>query len=90
MKQRILVETVVMADLEGGLCYPRTEEARAKQLESLASNFNEFVKDHRSMDWISLSVERKYEEQCSHCGYSWEVDDEGVPLCCEEAVEEQQ
>ena len=25
---------------------------------------------------------------CEHCGYTWEEDDDGCPVCCNKAVEE--
>ena len=25
---------------------------------------------------------------CSHCGYNWEEDENGVPVCCQEAIDE--
>lgn len=28
------------------------------------------------------------EHYCEHCGYSWELDEDGVPTCCDEAQKE--
>jgi len=28
------------------------------------------------------------EYTCSHCGYGWEEDEDGVPVCCDEAQRE--
>jgi hypothetical protein len=88
MKKRVLIDVRVVADVERGIFRPRDMDDHAKQAEGLVREFNEFVRDHRSMDWVTLNVERDYEEQCSHCGYVWELDREGVPLCCEKAVAE--
>jgi hypothetical protein len=90
MKQRTLVEAFVEADVSDGLRYmwDRTPEKEAKAMESLCSEFNEFVRDHRSMDWVTLEVRRVYQDQCSHCKSEWEVDEDGVPMCCRSAIEE--
>ena len=64
-------------------------EHRAKRLEEWCSEFEDFVRDHRSQDPIRLTVERVYEMQCSHCHNEWEEDTEtGEPLCCGKAQEE--
>lgn len=90
MKQNILVDAKVIADVSRGVSSWRrlTIEQEAKEMESLASEFNDFVRDHRSMDWVNLSVEREYQDQCSFCKSEWEVDSEGVPVCCDKAIEE--
>jgi hypothetical protein len=90
MRKNVLVDVRIVADVSRGLnsWFCRTVEQKAKQMESLASEFNDFVRDHRSMDWVSLEVEREYQDQCEFCGYAWETDDEGAPLCCEEALTE--
>jgi predicted aldo/keto reductase-like oxidoreductase len=88
MKKRVLIDVKVVADVSKGIWSRSTIEEQAKQMESLASEFNDFVRDHRSMDWVTLYVEKEHQEQCSHCGYVWEVDAEGVPVCCDKAVDE--
>jgi hypothetical protein len=90
MKQKKLVEAFVVADVSDGISYwiIKTPEQEAKAMESLCSEFNDFVRDHRSMDWVTLKVQRVYQDQCSHCHLEWEVDDEGVPMCCRAAIEE--
>jgi len=89
MKRNVLVSARVVADVSSGVIrWSRDIESEAKQLESLASEFNDFVRDHRSMDWVTLYVEREYENQCSHCYSTWEVDENGVPMCCQEAITE--
>lgn len=64
-----------------------TMERRAKELDSWAHEFEEFVRDHRSQDPVRLNVIREQEEQCSLCGSKWEEDADG-PLCCTAAQEE--
>lgn len=90
MKKNVLVDAKVVADVSAGLRYMwnRTPEKEAKAMESLCSEFNDFVRDHRSMDWITLNVEREYQDQCSHCHSLWQVDAEGVPMCCQPAIDE--
>lgn len=90
MKKKVLIDARVIADVSRGINSwgHRTPEQYAKQLESLASEFNDFVRDHRSMDWVTLEVEREYQDQCEHCGYEWELDSDGVPTCCDKAINE--
>jgi len=85
MKKRILIDVKVVADVSRGISSwrARTLETQAKEMESLASEFNDFVRDHRSMDWITLEVEKEYQDQCEHCQNLWEVDADGMPECCE-------
>ena len=92
MKIKVLVDVSVECDPPRMYGYGKTQaeviESQAKQLQRWADEFNEFIRDHRSRDDVSLSVNRKYEDQCSHCGYTWELDDEGVPVCCDKAITE--
>jgi hypothetical protein len=84
-KVKVLQEVKVIADVSRGIgYYNRDMESYARQAEALAREFNEFVRDHRSMDWVSLSVEREYENQCSHCHSIWEE----KPECCQAAIDE--
>jgi hypothetical protein len=89
MKKRVLIDAKVIADVSSGVSYwHNSMEHQAKQMESLASEFNDFVRDHRSMDWVRLDVEREYQDQCSFCGSEWELDSDGIPACCQEAITE--
>lgn len=36
----------------------------------------------------SVSLEYDTDITCSHCGYGWEEEMDGEPLCCDKAVEE--
>lgn len=88
MKTKVLVDVTVSCDPPIGIGrWTRTLEDRAKALESWAREFEEFIRDHRSQDPVSLSVERHFQTQCSHCGYEWEEDETG-PLCCQKANDE--
>jgi hypothetical protein len=90
MKKRIMSDVVVHADLDGYFRYSwaKTNEERAVQLAKAVDEFNDFIRDHRSMDWVSLNVVKEYEDVCSHCHSVWETDEEGSPLCCDAAVRE--
>lgn len=88
MKKRVMTNARVEADLDAATYRPKDMDDYAKQLERAVKEFHDFVRDHRSMDWVHLNVVREYEEQCSHCGYLWETDDDGVPVCCQTAMDE--
>jgi len=88
MKKKVLVNVNVDADLSRATYYVRDMEDYAKQIEGAVKEFHDFIRDHRSMDWVTLNVNREYENQCSHCGMIWEVDSDGVPVCCDDAVNE--
>ena len=88
-REKVLVDVRVEADLERGLSYSRyyTDRAKridahAKELDSLVDDFNKFIRDHRSMDFVRLNVERQYQDQCSSCLNEWETHvEEGVTYC---------
>jgi hypothetical protein len=88
MKIKILTDVKVIADISKGMSWyiNNSIENKAKQMQSLASEFNDFVRDHRSMDWVRLEVEKEYTDCCSFCKYEWEVDKDGVPACCQDAI----
>lgn len=85
MRQRVLVDIKVICDIPNHVGqWSSTLERRAELIEKWAREFAEFIRDHRSQDPVSLSVEREYQDQCSHCGREWEEDEDG-PLCCSDA-----
>lgn len=89
MKQKVLVDVKVVCDPPYMAGYwGRNLEDKARQLEKWCREFEQFVRDHRSQDPVGIYVEREYQEQCSHCGYEWETDDTGCPVCCHIAMEE--
>lgn len=67
--------------------YRRSTEDIARELEGWAREFEAFIRDHRSQDPVYLTVQRDFEDQCSHCKSQWEEDADG-PLCCSKAQEE--
>jgi len=95
-KKRILYDVVVEADLSG-MVFPyrhyKSEEERARDLERAVKDFHNFLRDHRSQDMVTLSVNRKYKDVCSACGDTWEpYDIDGVPSCanCGAIIESKQ
>jgi len=67
-------------------------ERQAKALESWAREVMEFIRDHRSMDDMDLSVVREYKDLCSVCENEWEIEEfQGVEHCahcgCETTAE---
>lgn len=90
MKIKLLTSAYVECDVSQGMSWYRGRdvESQAKQMESLVSEFNDFVRDHRSMDWVNLSVIREFSDVCSFCKCEWEIDDDGVPMCCQKAIQE--
>lgn len=87
MKEKVLIDVHVVCDPPYWVGGSTTLEKRAKRLAEWCREFEEFIRDHRSQDPISLVVEREYQDQCSHCGNEWEEDANG-PLCCNQAQEE--
>lgn len=89
MKKHVLVDIKITCDEPHYIgSFYRTLEDKAKQLEAWAKEFHDFIRDHRSQDPVYLNIEREYQDQCSFCSYVWEVDEDGCPLCCDEAIEE--
>ena len=88
MKKKVLIDVHVICEPPASATrWAYTVEQQARQLEEWCREFEEFVRDHRSQDPVSLSVQRQYEERCSHCGRQWEEDADG-PVCCDKAQQE--
>ena len=88
MKQRVLTDISVTCEPPHSVGrYCRDKEHEARLLKEWAKELEDFVRDHRSQDAVSLIVEERYEEICSHCRRLWEEDEEG-PTCCAEAKSE--
>ena len=47
-------------------------ERYAKELERAASDFYDFVRDHRHQDCTGVEVVREYEDVCSECRREWD------------------
>ncbi|HET6456076.1 MAG TPA: hypothetical protein VFI02_16845 [Armatimonadota bacterium] len=57
-------------------------EAYAQELERAVSDFDDFLRDHRSQDIVRLDVERDIKDVCSSCGEEWEeAKEDGVTYC---------
>lgn len=81
--KNVTVDAKVEAEFPKLFRYRRvTPEDRARELESACAEFEVFIRDHRSQDWLELSVVRVKQDVCSHCGNQWEpMDDDGKTLC---------
>ncbi len=83
-KKKVFVDVRVEADFSSGW-YSRNPSEQAEYLKRRCKDFNEFIRDHRSQDDITLNCDEIYEEQCSICGTEWETDilqeesDDGFP-----------
>jgi len=90
MKKTVINEITIVCEPPNVPFYIRNkgQEAIVEYYESWVKEFEEFMRDHRSQDPISLSVERHTIDVCSFCGLEWDVDDVGFPFCCKEAQEE--
>ena len=90
-KVRVLVDATVEADMSEALLFRTTPERKAKRLEEMCEEFHEHVRDHRSLDHITLTVNRVVEDQCSACHREWETmrEEDGSEICanCGAAVE---
>jgi transposase len=66
--------------------------AYEKTLNSWARELEEFIRDHRSQDQISINIIRETYDTCSVCGREWEVynEDDGSIVCsnCGAIIEE--
>ena len=85
---KVKVVTDVTMELDPPSFYWRTLADKERLLESWAEDLEDFIRDHRSQDPVSITVKRVYEEQCSFCHRSWETFDDGEPACCEAAQNE--
>lgn len=89
MREKVLTDIKINCDPPPYRRYGGyTQEEYAKYCEEWVKDFHDFIRDHRSQDPVYLTVEREYEDQCSFCHYTWEVEENGCPLCCNAAEEE--
>jgi len=87
MKKKVLVDVKIECDPPPSY-WRRTPEEYAKYLQNWVDDFHEFIRDHRSQDPVTLHVEKVYQNQCSFCTSEWEVDENGIPVCCHAAIDE--
>lgn len=85
INKRELVGAHVEADMnEWWQSWRVGPEEHAKNLRRAVKEFNDFLRDHRSQDLITLSVECEYKDFCSSCLDEWEADynaDTGETSC---------
>jgi protein-arginine kinase activator protein McsA len=60
----------------------QTMEAYGKSLDLWARELEEFIRDHRSQDNISITVERVIETVCDQCHRTWETYTEDGEAYC--------
>lgn len=89
MKKNVLVDVAITCDPPTiwGMNRKSMEDI-AQEYESWVQDFHWFIRDHRSQDPVTLNVERQYQDVCSFCECEWEVDENGMPVCCGEAMDE--
>jgi hypothetical protein len=80
MKTKVMTD--VTLELDPPSFYYRDAEHKARTLQE------DFIRDHRSQDPVTVSVRRVYEDQCSFCHRTWEELDDGEPACCQAAQDE--
>ena len=57
-------------------------ETYGNALDTWAKELEEFIRDHRSQDNVSITVERVMETQCDQCHREWEpYTEDGVTFC---------
>jgi len=88
MKKRVLIDIKIECAPPHFCRVGLSLERQAQKTEQWVKEFHEFIRDHRSHDPATLEVKRVYQDQCVYCGYEWEVDDTGMPLCCGKAIVE--
>lgn len=65
--------------------FHKTPAEREKAYERRCKEIMEQVKRH--VDEVQyVHIDYDAHEHCSFCGYVWDIDEQGVPLCCDEAV----
>lgn len=70
-----------------GMFITRTPERIESLYKEVCKKIVEQVKRHVDnvgsvgMAWDTTHI-------CSHCGWEWEIDESGVPTCCQEAIDE--
>ena len=83
--KRVLVDVTIEVDPPLIHFFNGNMEQLAANYEAWAKEFEDFVRDHRSQDPVSLTINRVYEERCIFCNRVYEEDHEG-PLCCNDAL----
>lgn len=53
-----------------------------KYLKEWASDFHDFIRDHRSQDPVKIDVVRVMKDVCSDCKEEWEIYEEAGKIFC--------
>jgi hypothetical protein len=83
-KIRILTGIRVELDLSqyNRYSYRDTIEKELRIAKEAVAEFNDFIRDHRSMDWVSLDVVKDITDVCSGCQREWDpFQEDGVWYC---------
>lgn len=73
IKKQALVDVTVEAEFPWATSYTWGNPlAQARALERAVKEFEEFLRDHRSQDVVTLSIQRVYQDLCSACGREFE------------------
>ena len=83
-KVRVLTDIRAVLEFPGLFRYMEhvTGEYKARRLEEAARDLESFIRDHRSQDPVSITIERVYEDQCSGCHNTCECYNEGEKEYC--------
>ena len=77
---RLDVEPIVYVR---GMTEDEVDKEIIKTLNEIAEQIKRHVDNVRYARVVWDNV-----DYCSHCGYQWETDKDGIPVCCNEAREE--
>lgn len=89
---RVIIEPQRLGDLGAVVTSDEffyTEEQIPELYEDRCKEMIEQIKRHvDNVGYVYIDCEK--EEICSLCGYTWEQDENGIPMCCDDAVKEMQ
>lgn len=84
IRKNVIVGAHVEATMDVGYWdYDQADpESLGKCLERKCKDFEDFLRDHRSQDMISLEVVRETQNQCAACNAEWEADEYDGAVHC--------
>lgn len=85
IKKRTLVDVKLVAEPPDHLFryrYNITPKQKEEILKGWVRDFEDFIRDHRSCDPVTLYVEGDYKDLCSNCEEEWETAAGDGPECC--------
>lgn len=68
-------------------CY-MSHSQMLQELQRIKSQIERHVDGCSGRNAYGVQTEYTVEHVCSFCGYRWELDDEGIPCCCDKAIKE--